>query len=188
MMLPLAILAIENNDDRLFFEQLYLDYAPLMMGCAMNILQDPEDAKDAVEQAVVRLIDHIDGLRGISGDKLRPYIVATVKNTSINAAIKRSKTAKYSFFADDDVLNGIPDRQKPPDERVVDGLEKKALLRAIKELPDHERELLQMKYLAELKDREIAKVFYISEASVRVYLSRSRKHLYSIMRGHGYEN
>ncbi|MDD4096963.1 MAG: sigma factor, partial [Oscillospiraceae bacterium] len=94
MMLPLAILAIENSDDRLFFEQLYLDYAALMMGCAMKILQDPEDAKDAVEQTIVRLIDHMEGIRGISGDKLRPYIVATVKNVSINAAIKRSKTTQ----------------------------------------------------------------------------------------------
>ncbi|MDD4096962.1 MAG: sigma-70 family RNA polymerase sigma factor, partial [Oscillospiraceae bacterium] len=93
-----------------------------------------------------------------------------------------------AFFTNDDRLNDIPDQQKPLDERVVDGLEKKALLQAIKELPENERALLQMKYLTELKNREIAKMFYISEASVRVYLSRSRKHLYSIMRGQGYES
>ncbi len=187
IMFPMDIMSIEDDDDRAFMEQLYLEYASLMMSCAMKILKHPEDASDAVEQAVVHLINHLQTIRKIQCSKLRPYVVSTIKNVSINIAIKRGRESRYSFLAPEDVLHSVPDEEMMIDDVIIGKLRKEALMAALKKLPSNEQEIIRMKYLAVLKDQEIARTLQLSPSSVRVYLTRARRHLYNIMRGTEYE-
>ena len=57
--IPITILLIEDDSDRAFMEQLYLDYSKLMYAVAMSRLGNPLDAEDAVHEAILRLIDKI---------------------------------------------------------------------------------------------------------------------------------
>ena len=65
-MIPITILAIENDDDRTFMIQLYIDYRWFMYNIAYEIIQDSQIAEDMVSQAVCELIDALDDIRKIN--------------------------------------------------------------------------------------------------------------------------
>ena len=73
--------------------------------------------------------------------------------------------------------------------RVEDGLLERAGVRriaeAIRRLPEREKEIMLMKYFRELTDVEIAAETGLREVSVRVHLSRARKHLAEMLKNEG---
>lgn len=187
MMMPIAIMAIADDDDRAFMEQLYTEHASLMTACAMKVLRNPEDASDAVEQVLVKLIENIRRIREVPCNKLRAYIVTTIKNTSIDIAIKRNRENKYAFTAADDLISSVAAKECPVDEQILLTLQTEALIKAIGELSANERAIIEMKYLTGLHDQEIAQTLSLSPSTVRVYVSRARRNLYRLMKGQGYE-
>jgi RNA polymerase sigma-70 factor (ECF subfamily) len=56
---PNAILLIQDDSDRAFMERLYLNYSKLMYAVAMKRLSNPQDAEDAVHEAILRLMKKI---------------------------------------------------------------------------------------------------------------------------------
>ena len=55
-MIPLALMTIEQEEDRLFMEGLYLEYHPLMYGMALRVTHQSDLARDAVSESFVKLI------------------------------------------------------------------------------------------------------------------------------------
>ena len=53
---------------------------------------------------------------------------------------------------------------------------------AIRSLPPREKDLMLMKYFREMTEQEIAKETGLKPVSVRVHLSRARKHLAQVLR------
>lgn len=53
--LPASILTIEDDDDRAFIAQLYVQHSKLMFGIALSYLHDYHDAQDAVNDAIISM-------------------------------------------------------------------------------------------------------------------------------------
>lgn len=51
-MLPVFIMAIENDDDRTFVAELYARCQPAMQRRALSILKNESDAEEAVHEAI----------------------------------------------------------------------------------------------------------------------------------------
>lgn len=58
--------------------QLFDEHARAMRAVAFSILYSVEDAKDVVSQSFLSLQKNILTLRGLSCNKLRPYLVSTI--------------------------------------------------------------------------------------------------------------
>ena len=107
---PLVILAIENESDRDFMEQIYLQYYKLMYHTILQITDDPWLADDILQITLVKLIDHISTLRDLTSKKRLNYIITTVKNTTFTQ-LKKDKlhpeidieewATKNDFISDD---------------------------------------------------------------------------------------
>ena len=166
LLIPMAILAIEDEDDRAFMTRIYLDYGRLMYSVAIEIVRDPHIAEDMVSGAILAMIKDIDALRKINSFRLRSYIASIVRNDSIDYVRKRNRQGKYFFMPDDALLRSA---------------EIESLRGAIEKLSENERLLLTMKYVDEAEDSDIARLLGIGKDSVRVYLSRARKHLQRII-------
>ena len=92
-MIPIAILTLENDDDRSFIIRLYADYRWLMYKIALEIVQDAQAAEDIVSQAMCEMIDVLDDLRKINSCKLKAYIailgcVHTIDNKGISGIME----------------------------------------------------------------------------------------------------
>lgn len=176
-MLPFMVLMIiRDEDDRQFLERIYLDYHALMYGMALRVTRNRELAQDAVSDSLISLAGKIDLLRTLACNKLRAYLVITVKHTAISL-INRGKRETP---ADDGAFLNL---------KSVFGTEEEALSRAgieeirqaVLRLPQREKDVLMMRYFREMTDEEIARETGIRPVSVRVHISRARKHLAALL-------
>jgi len=67
---PLFFLWIENDEDRLFLESVYLEYSRLMYAQALKITQNGEEAQDVVSDSMMALMKKIDLLRTLPREEL----------------------------------------------------------------------------------------------------------------------
>jgi len=173
---PLFFLWIENDEDRLFLESVYLEYSRLMYAQALKITQNGEEAQDVVSDSMMALMKKIDLLRTLPCNKLQAYIVITVKHTAINLFHRKKRQRIDEGVAIEDLAgNGSVDQALLAQAGVEN------IKNAIASLPAREKEIMLMKYFRELTDEEIAQETGLRAVSVRVHLSRARKHLSQLL-------
>lgn len=182
MTFPIAILAIENDDDRAFMEKLYIEHRQLMYKKAYSMLCNQQDAEDVINTACVALINNLSRLRGFDSCTLRAYIVSTIRNTAVNCINKRNRISAHSVPDADAAFERVAPENQAPDSRIIQQAELEALKQALKTLPEKEMTLLQMKYVTEAPDEQIAKELGIKRASIRPYLTNARRHAREILK------
>lgn len=82
-MLPVFIMAIENDDDRTFVAELYARCQPAMQRRALSILKNESDAEEAVHEAILRVIRHLEKVRMIPRDEVLYYLVTVTETASM---------------------------------------------------------------------------------------------------------
>ncbi len=171
-LLPLVFLLIENEDDRAFIEGLYTQYHRLMYAQAMRILNQSEAAEDAVSEALIALMKKISLLRAMECNKLRSYVVITVKHTAITMLNK----GKRVQLPGDGTFDQIADANRTDDRLLAQaGVER--IKDAIRTLPPREKDIMMMKYFRDMTEQEIGDTLGSRAGAVRVHRSRARQHL-----------
>lgn len=175
-MIPYVILAITDEEDRSFMEQLFLQYRYIMFATANSIVCNMQDAEEIVSNACVSLIGRLPTLRELEQYKLRSYIVYTVRNSSIDYIRQKSRHSKHFYLSDvEQVLDTVIDEDIVED--LIRRAESSALRHALHKLTTTDHDILQMKYFDQMKDAEIAEHLHIATNSVRYYLTRARRSL-----------
>ena len=90
-MLPLFIMAIENDTDRQFVAGLYQRHRDFLLRCAQKILNDPDRAEEALHEAMLRVIRSLERVRQIPAEELLPYLVTIVQTASIDLYHKTNR-------------------------------------------------------------------------------------------------
>lgn len=175
-MMPMAIMLIEDENDRDFIQRLFLQNEFAMFGMALRIVKDHHTASDMVSASCLKMIEKIDYLRKIPVCKQTPYIISIVRNTSL--MYLRKRRSENSWLVDDErVLDWAAKTSKPVDENILVEAEAEELREAIRRLNARERDLLVMKYFEQRTDEEISSVLGIGKDSVRFYLTKARRAL-----------
>ena len=105
-MIPLVILAIEDEDDRNFIERLYFDYERLLFSETQKITKNLWDSQDVVQSVLVKIInDKIPLLRSLTERKHVNYLITACHNTAYN--IMRQKKAEIPFSLDDETVESV---------------------------------------------------------------------------------
>lgn len=188
LLIPFVLLAMDDDDDRAFMEQLYIEYKGLMYGVALTYLHNNEDAQDAVNDAIIRLMNKASELRGKNRSVLRSYIVSTMKRTALNIIRKKKTVRKRVRSVDIEEMEAYADQKTEVDTAVIANSTSAELRKAVEQLTDRERTVLRLKYFEEWSDTDIAQWLGLAESSIRVYLVRARRHMYEILRGQEFED
>jgi RNA polymerase sigma-70 factor (ECF subfamily) len=176
-MIPLIILAMENDDDRAFMISLYEGLYPMMKALAMEVVKDNGAAEDIVHDTVAAIIPKVEMLKRFERWRLRSYVNRTVHNRALNYQRKQQRErghTSYEHEADDFDTSDTGVSMEERFEMLDDYM---ALGRALMMLPFRERELLLQKYYSNLSDREIGENLGIQKDSVREYMTRARRML-----------
>lgn len=72
-MLPLFIMAIENDTDRQFVAGLYQRHRDFLLRCAQKILNDPDRAEEALHEAMLRVIRSLKRVRQAAQGRARDW-------------------------------------------------------------------------------------------------------------------
>ena len=152
---------IDDEKEKLYFEALYYKYYKLMFHIAGGILNNNEDAEDAVSDAFFSIAENFSKISGLNTHKIKTYFVTVVERKAID--IYRKKHA-HSFVPFDERFDGA----------VLPSPGEGTAAEAMARLPHRYRELLYLKHICGFKSAEIAKMLGMSDAMVRRVLSDAR--------------
>jgi RNA polymerase sigma-70 factor (ECF subfamily) len=151
-MLLSYLTVLESPEDRSAFENIYLTYRDRMMNIAMEILKNQYDAEDALHQAFLKLMNHMDYILNKQSHEIWRSLVIIIRNVSIDIyrAHGRSKEVPFEEFYDSMEENG------EVSVLTVSDIEYSEILEALRRLPPQYVDILTLKYLEDLSVTKIA--------------------------------
>ena len=161
---------IEEEEDRISFEQIYHDYHLQMLYVAKRYLNSHEDAEDAVQESLIRIARKIKLIPTGSADKRKAYIMTIVKNVALRMKEKGDREANCYELTKQQISFS-----EDPFEELCKKEDFDKLLSAFHQIPLHYREVLMLRYVFDIPPREIAAVLERKETTVRQYLARGKK-------------
>lgn len=187
MMFPVILLFIADGESLRLLTRLYEEHAKTMKAVAYQILGNHPDAEDAVSQAFVQLHRNIDAIKGIPCNKLRPYLVSTIRNVSITMLQRRQRERGRGGPMTEELEDRLAHPGEGTEDLALAGITAEAVIAAIGRLPEDKADIIRMSALDGLSDKEIAAVLGITPGGARSKLSRARAQLKELIKGEGHE-
>ena len=158
-----------DQHDREYMLWLYERYVSYLFFAAGKFTDSQPDREDLVHDALLRLMKHIPVLRELEPNALAGYLYLTVKSVWLDRNNRELPQAE-------DILDNLGSHDIE-DEHLA-----KWDVAALKErLPRKEWFLLQSKYIVGCTDGEIGGILGCSAASVRMMLTRARRHAKAVL-------
>ncbi|MFD7257876.1 SigE family RNA polymerase sigma factor [Streptomyces sp. NPDC059874] len=133
-----------------------------LLGLAALLLDDTASCEDVVQEAFIRV--HSARSRVRDRDKTLAYLRQTVVNLSRSALRRRILGLKL-------LSKPMPDMASA-EEGAYDQLERDDLIKAMRGLQRRQREVLVLRYFADMTEAQVAETLGISLGSVKAYGSR----------------
>ncbi|MCF3962939.1 SigE family RNA polymerase sigma factor [Streptomyces fuscigenes] len=133
-----------------------------LLGLAALLLDDTASCEDVVQEAFIRV--HSARSRVREPEKTLAYLRQTVVNLSRSALRRRILGLKL-------LSKPMPDMASA-EEGAYDQLERDALIKAMRGLQRRQREVLVLRYFADMTEAQVAETLGISLGSVKAYGSR----------------
>jgi len=151
------------------FETLVLPHLDAAYNLARWLTRDAHDAEDVVQDACVRALKYVGGLRG---NEARAWFLAIVRNAFYDWLARNRPS---DVVHDDAALESAVDRATTdPQHAAIHGAELRLLADAVAALPLQYREVLVLRELEELSYKEIARMADIPIGTVMSRLARGR--------------
>lgn len=166
--------------DRRRLTVIYEKYSGRMYTAAKRILNNGEDAEDAVQNAFYSVAKKIKSINIHEEDALCGYLITVVKNEAITILRKRKNTASFEEIAD------IPDGKDTVFETEKRDIYEYAV-KVMTEMDDTYRAPLYLTVVMGYTSKEAAKILKRGEATVRVQISRAKQMLAKKLKEAGYE-
>nr|WP_325259721.1 RNA polymerase sigma factor [uncultured Oscillibacter sp.] len=171
-MLTLYLQMLETPEEKVRFEEIYLNYRGMMFHVAEGILHNNQDAEDAVHNAFLRIIKKFSKFQKTPVKELAPLVAVIARNEAISLQRKKKDTApleEWDSFAE--IAESVSDYH--------------TLVETFTRLPQTYRAALEMKLLG-YSDGEIASKLGLSKTAVSTRISRGRQLLRSIVGQEGF--
>lgn len=162
----------DENFQNNMLAQLYDAYENKMYGIAYSILNNVEQAEDAVQDALIKLIPYTSTIQRIESLKTKRLVVYTIKNIAIDLYRRnRKETELFTKEVEEKVIsenqNGVPSVKTIEDRHMITQL--------LSKLPEKYREIIQYRCFYELSYKEISSLLNISEDVAAKRYERGRK-------------
>ena len=164
----------EKNNKKI--EILYLLYREKLFHYAQKILQNPEDAEDAVQQCFAWLIEKDKKIEDPQSEAVWHYLSVITKHFAINRI--REKTRYYNELPAE--LEQNPFRYIEPGPTPLD--------EAMDMLSDRSRDMLLLRFSDGWTSQEIADLYEMKVSAVRQALLRAKRELRTILLRKGVDN
>lgn len=172
-MLTMYLAMLGSEADRERFTLLYEAHEKRLYAVALKILRDPTQAEDAAQQAWLQVLRNWERVNALDWEAAAKYLVVAAKNAALDLLKKERWTAS------------MPEDWDPPAPENNTG-EYQRLIELIFSLPEAYRRVLELKFVEEESNREIARRLKLKESTVSTKIQRGRKLLIDAMKREGY--
>jgi RNA polymerase sigma-70 factor (ECF subfamily) len=201
MALPDAeVVAALKGGDEAVFAELVDAYSPGLMRMAQMFVRDPAVAEEVVQETWLAVLRGIDRFEGRSS--LKTWIFRILMNTAKTRAQREARSVPFSAVVGDDEPSVDPDRFLGPDQRfaggwmlgpsdwptpedeLLQGETRDAILAAINRLPEAQRAVITMRDVEGFPAEEVTAALGITDGNQRVLLHRARSKVRGAIEAH----
>ena len=161
-----------RGGDRVAAQRLYRQHVDRVFRTVRGMLHSNAEAEDVTQDAMLTVLTSLDRYSPRHDARFTTWLTSI----AINTARKRFRRRRPELTETGE-LPDIVDEDAQPERHVDAARERKALLRALGELAPTEREIVSLRYGAELNASEIAELVKLEPANVRKILERTRERL-----------
>ena len=155
------------------FEQILLRYEKLIHHIARRYFNNPDDALDASQDAIIRIYKGLPNVVIRDDGNLKAWICTVTANTCLD--IVRKRRIATEELTDDSI--SISPSLPSAEESAIANERVKEILTAIAQLPDDHRMVLILRDMQGLTYDELAEALGITLGTVKSRLSRARSAL-----------
>lgn len=170
-MLPILLSALDTSEEEDFFSRFYHKYKFDFYRYALSLLQDPHLAEEAVQEGWMKCVKNAKVFFQIPPEKRKAWMVVLVKNVCLD--IRRAESRHQTLDPDWDLP--AQDQGEPM-----------GIVETIRAMPEQYRTILELKFVLEWKNKEIAQHLNLSLSTVTTRISRGRKLLQEQLIKEGY--
>ncbi|MCH7612173.1 MAG: RNA polymerase sigma factor [Candidatus Marinimicrobia bacterium] len=156
-----------QNGDSHSFHQLVALHDEKIMVLAYQLMKNKQDAEDLYQDAFVKAYNNIRSFRFESS--FYTWLYRITVNTALNMKRKMSRMRTQEPIENYDPIENIPE----PVSTNKRGEINRAIKAATNELPEKQRTAFILKYLQDLKIKDVSAIMGISEGTVKKYLFRA---------------
>lgn len=182
-MLSAILSMVSDETDKELVRSLYENNEQLMYNIAYNILHNRSDAEDAVQDAFVSVINHLEKIREINCNETRFYLVIIVKNISLNMLKKKQRHPEVDI----DTIYDAKSDDKVEDE-ILGKINSEKIRDALRQLSDSDYEVMFLYLIKEHTPSEIAQLLDITGNQARQRIFRARQRLIKLLEKRGITN
>jgi len=166
-----ALVERARRGDAAAFEQLVVRHQAVAFRVAYVLCRDAAEAEEAAQDAFLKAFRALPRFR--AGAPLRPWLLTIVANEARNRA--RASGRRRGLWVR--LGNEGEEGQASPEELVVGGERDAALRAAIGRLDDRDREVLWLRFFADLSEAETAAALGVRPGTVKSRTSRALQRL-----------
>lgn len=161
------------NGDLSAFEPLIAPYRKPLLGLAYRITRNPEDAKEAAQEAFLRAFKYLN--RFDAEKSFKNWIFQILVRAARNFQMKKQK--RENLMMSEPLKTLARATGEDPERRQAAGEIRSRLMDCLDVLSPREREVFLLRDIEDMDIRESARILKCSAISVRVHLSAARKKL-----------
>lgn len=174
---PELVESCKKGDEAAWAELVEATYREVY-GLCLRILNDPDDAAEATQDAYLKAWRGLQGFRGDAMFSTWLYRVAT--NAAITKLRARKRKRAHETEIDDEVLTQVAGSSSTHGSALA-RLDLEDLEQALRSLPEHYRATVVLRDVYGLSIAEIARQLKISETACKVRVHRGRKRVRDLM-------
>ncbi|QWH16175.1 RNA polymerase sigma factor [Bacillus mycoides] len=169
-----------TNKDYEKMEELYELYEQKIYYVAYSILNNIQQAEDAVQETFITLYKNLEKLHSLNTQELKRYILRIAKNKAIDSYRKNKRHEVFLEEYQRESTEVVDENIEEWEKRVMSEVQIDTLL---KELNESNRQIFKYKVFYNLTYQEISNAMGITEANVRKQFERARKRVQNIIGG-----
>jgi RNA polymerase sigma-70 factor (ECF subfamily) len=160
--------------DREAFDALVRRYHPRVLGLCRKLLGNPDTARDAAQEALVRAYCKLHLYN--PDHRFSAWLMTLTARLCVNIGRRRAQEAEpWEALSDGD--GRLADRAAGPPEQAEKAEVGERVAQAVRSLPDLYKPVAILRHLEGLSYQEIAEATGLPIGTVKIHLFRAKKHL-----------
>lgn len=176
---PISLEALKAGD-RTAFTQLVEAYSGKLYRLGLKLLQNPQDAEDALQETFIKAFRYIRNFDGRSNVSTWLYRIAT------NEALMQLRRKHPEMVSIEEPVEGGDEQQEPlqivdwccmPEQELLTGEGRRRLDEAVEHLPTTLKTVFLLRDIEDFSTAETAEILGLTDTAVKTRLSRARLRL-----------
>ena len=180
-MLSFYLSMIDNQVDQFHFEDLYNKYKIEVMRYAITLTKNHHDAEEICQDAWFVVANKFDELKNKDEEKIKSYIIKTVKYMSFDYLRERERTERYMSGRNIDSIDIIHDSFDSVLLTICERETVEVIRDCINSLDETYRDVLDFYYINHSSPKDIAEFLNIDVRTARKRIERGRAMLINML-------